>query len=194
MKSFPGVVFWILLLSMNLGQAAEATRPGRAYRSAFLNGLHEIRRMKPPRVVVECWMSGFWRMHLATSVPLIPVTSFCEPGGEARSYEAWIHDKEAIWEPGTALVTGLGSYVHYGCHHCGPLLRLFLQPLSPRWTFYKQLGLQDYLPQPEGAALWVLQPLSPEVQRAPVDHIGGPGRVGELLEFVARENVFLLDF
>ena len=191
-KSFPGVVFWILLLSMNLGQAAEATRPGRAYRSAFLNGLHEIRRMKPPRVVVECWMSGFWRMHLATSVPLIPVTSFCEPGGEARSYEAWIHDKEAIWEPGTALVTGLGSYVHYGCHHCGPLLRLFLQPLSPRWTFYKQLGLQDYLPQPEGAALWVLQPASPEVQRPPLDGIGGPGRVGEFLKKFT-DGLFLLD-
>src|SRR5207245_2259899 len=97
-KSFPAVVFWILLLSVNLGQAAEATRPGRAYRSAFLNGVREVRRMKPPRVVVECWMSGFWRMQLATSVPPIPVTSFCEPGVTARSYEAGIHDREDVCE------------------------------------------------------------------------------------------------
>jgi len=193
-KSFPAVVFWILLLSMNLAQAAEATRPGRTYRSAFLNGVREVRRIKPPRVVVECWMSGFWRMHLATSVPPIPVTSLCEPGQEARSFEAWIHDNEAIWEPGTALVTGVGGCVHYNNYYTGPRLRLFLQPLSPRWIRYRDLGLQDYSPVPEVAALWVLQPLSPEVQRAPVDHIGGAGRVGELLEFMARGNVFLLDF
>ena len=193
-KSFPAVVFWILLLSMNLAQAAEATRPGRTYRSAFLNGVREVRRIKPPRVVVECWMSGFWRMHLATSVPPIPVTSLCEPGQEARSFEAWIHDNEAIWEPGTALVTGVGGCVHYNSYYTGPRLRLFLQPLSPRWIRYRDLGLQDYSPVPEVAALWVLQPLSPEVQRAPVDHIGGAGRVGELLEFMARGNVFLLDF
>jgi len=192
-KAFPAVVFWILLLSVNLGQAAEATRPGRAYRSAFLNGVREVRRMKPPRVVVECWMSGFWRMHLATTVPLIPVTGLCEPGGEARSYEAWIHNNEAIWEPGTVLVTGIGSYVHYGGHHCGPRLRLFSQPLSPRWTLYKELGLQDYVPTPEFAALWVLQPPSPEVQRAHLDRIGGPGRVGEFLQKFT-DGLLLLDF
>src|SRR6266478_3663273 len=181
-KSFPAVVFWMLLLSVNLGQAAEATRPGRAYRSAFLNGVSAVRRIKPPLVVVECWMSGFWRMQLATAVPPIPVTSMCEPGGEARSYETWIRKNEAIWKPGTALVTGVGSYVHYGCPHCGPRLRLFSEPLSPRWIRYSELGLQDYLPVPEGAALWLLQPLSSEVRAPPVDRMGGPGRVGKFLQ------------
>src|SRR5207247_743229 len=83
-------------------------------------GVREVRRIKPPRVVVECWMSGFWRMHLATSVPPIPVTSLCEPGQEARSFEAWIHDNEAIWEPGTALVTGVGGCVHYNSYYTWP--------------------------------------------------------------------------
>ena len=163
-KSFPAVVFWILLLSVNLGQAAEATQ----------------------------WRLWTWGL-LFTTVPLIPVTGLCEPGGEARSYEAWIHNNEAIWEPGTVLVTGIGSYVHYGGHRCGPRLRLFSQPLSPRWALYKELGLQDYLPTPEVAALWVLQPPSPEVQRAHRDRIGGPGRVGEFLQKFT-DGLLLLDF
>jgi hypothetical protein len=191
LKSFPVVVFWILLLSTNLAQAAQATRPGRAYRAAFFNGVREVRRMKPPRVVVDCWMRGFWTMQLATSGPLIPITSPCKPGlEEAKEQEAWIRDNEANWEPGTALVTGVGNYVHYGCHHCGPRLRLFSQPLSPRWTFYADLGLQDYLPTPEDAALWVLQPLGPEVQGRKVDLMGGAGRVGKFLQ---EFNLLLLD-
>jgi len=41
-------------------------------------------------------------------------------------------------EPETALVTGIGSYVHYGCHHFGPSAFVcFLAARDPRWTVYK---------------------------------------------------------
>ena len=146
---------------MNIGQAADATKPGRVYRAAFLNAVCEIGIRQPPRIVVESWMTGFFRMRLASLSPRTQITSLYAVGGHARDYEAWIRQNEASWEPGTLLVTGLGSYVHYGCQSCGPRLHLFSQPLSSRWILARDVGCLDYLPYLEDAQIWMLQPPPP---------------------------------
>jgi len=146
-----------ILVILNIVQAAQATRPGRAYRSALMTSLQEIKRLRPPRVVLESWLSGFvdraYRSTIGGAVNVTTAYQIWEP----KSYEEWIRRHEASWEDGTVLITGLNGYVYYACYDCGIRRRGFAAGLSPNWVLYKEVGLLDYLPHPEPAALWILQ-------------------------------------
>jgi tetratricopeptide (TPR) repeat protein len=75
----------------------------------------------------------------------------------APDYERWLAANEARLPNGTLLVTGLGSFVHYGAHLDGFRLAWFAQPLSPAWKLEREYPVLTYLPRPEPARLWRLE-------------------------------------
>jgi hypothetical protein len=75
----------------------------------------------------------------------------------APEYERWLREHEATMPKGTILVSGIGSFVHYGAHIDGFRLKWFQQPLSPAWTLVRDYGPLNYLPRPEHAQLWQLE-------------------------------------
>jgi len=64
------------------------------------------------------------------------------------------------------LLTGLGSFIHYGAHLDGFRLAWFDEPLSPRWKPVKEYGLLTYLPRPERTRLWRLHHLPEDAPAA----------------------------
>ena len=144
---------------LNVFGAAEATRPGRIYRRSLLGIVHEIERQCPSQVVAESWPAFFLRsvyVREACGGHIEVVDPPPETIDTAEKHERWLADHEADFPEGTFLVTGLASYVHYGCHGCGFRLRKFRERLSPRWRHVGEYGVLTYLPLPEPARLWRL--------------------------------------
>ncbi len=73
----------------------------------------------------------------------------------AKDYEQWLKDHETELPNGSVLVSGIGSYVHYGAHYAGFRLKQFTSGLSPQWKMVKEYEIQSYLPVPEKAKLWI---------------------------------------
>src|SRR5262249_40217329 len=74
----------------------------------------------------------------------------------ATEYERWLHEHEPTLPNGTFLVTGLGSFVHYGAHIDGFRLEWFKEPLGPEWKLVRQYNMLEFLPRPERATIWRL--------------------------------------
>src|SRR5262249_52427711 len=139
-----GVVLAPMIL--NVVQAAEATEPGRDYRTTFLAIRDEIRRTAPPMVVAESVVADWFRhLYLADGHTAVttPYATYA-----ARDYEAWLRKTQSQWPEGTVLITGLCSYVFYGAQQDGFRLRLFSRPLPPEWVVSKDYGMMSHLPDP----------------------------------------------
>ncbi len=141
------------LVLLNLLQAASATQPGRVYARALATTVSAIERDCPRQVLVGPWLGSLLRhAYLETTCPDTEVG----PGqgiASARELEDWLTAHSSLPE-GTLLVTGLASYVHYGCHDCGFRLALMSQPLDDRWLLVEEGELLSYLPRPEPLRLW----------------------------------------
>ena len=77
----------------------------------------------------------------------------------AHEYEQWLGQSQGRFPDGTMLITGLSGYVFYGAQRDGFRLRLFTEPLSPRWSIFKNYGFMSHLPDP--AVLWRLSGAGP---------------------------------
>ncbi|MGH7893914.1 MAG: tetratricopeptide repeat protein, partial [Candidatus Binatia bacterium] len=148
-------VFFALLL-LNLLDDAEATRPGRTYRTALHAVADTVNRMAPPQVVAESTV-GYWLEALLLDPERVR-TEVVTPDDvyAAEDCEAWLRARQATFPTGTLLVTGLTSYVHYGAHLEGFRLAWFGAPLDPRWELVGSYGVLSYRSRPEEARLWRL--------------------------------------
>jgi hypothetical protein len=143
------------LICLNLLQAHVATRPGREYRRAFQGMLASVDARRPPALLAESWMGSFLRSVYLRPSDVHVVTPSARVNS-ARDHEAWLEQHQANLPAGAMLITGLGSYVHYGPHMEGFKLRHFSRPLHPHWELVGDYGLLTYLPLPEHARLWRL--------------------------------------
>src|SRR5262245_12456587 len=155
----PGVaapVLFASLLVVNLHQDAVATGPGRVYRENLMAVVRDVREAGPPELVAELTLARWFRELYFD--PDRDSTEVVVPYGTypAQAYERLLRDREPSLPRRTMLVTGLGSYVHYGAHMDGFRLRWFDQPLPPSWKLVKEYGALSYLPRPEPARLWRL--------------------------------------
>lgn len=141
------------LILINIIQAQEATRPGRDYRQALLPIVEDLKQLQPPQLWVDNWMGFFLKIVYLNE--LAHNTSYITAPYQVRDFEAWLDKNEGRRVNGAVLITGIASYVHYGCHDCGYRLSRFKKPLDPRWQLMRDYRVQGYLPQPEAARLWV---------------------------------------
>jgi tetratricopeptide (TPR) repeat protein len=149
----------VLLVGLNLHHAAEATRVARVYRQNLRAVLRDLERLKPPKFVAEAVMAGYFK-DLYVDADRYPIDVVVPIGPHnAPDYERWLGDNEASLPEGTMLLSGLGSFIHYGAHLDGFRLEWFDQPLSARWKLVKEYGLLTYLPRPERTRLWRLRHL-----------------------------------
>lgn len=152
-KAVPILIFSILLLT-NILLANIATKEGRLYRQTFLAVISDIKNHPPPKLLAESWMSFFLRElylkeYADRIVSLFNIHS-------AADYELWLDRNQNQLPDQTMLITGLGSYVHYGAHYNGFRLNLFSKPLNSAWSLYRQYKIQSYLSNSEQARLWIL--------------------------------------
>lgn len=150
-------LLWGSLLLLNGVQAAEATRPGRTYRSIYMNVVQELYQRRPPMMVMDSWMGGLMFNAFTQRIDPQTVPTFFIRTQVAKDHEKWLKENQSSWPSGTLLLTGLSSYVNYGCHSCGLRLREFEAPLSPDWKLLKEVGYLDFLPKPEATLLWRLE-------------------------------------
>jgi hypothetical protein len=75
----------------------------------------------------------------------------------APEYEKWLHENQRNLKNGAVLITGLGSFIHYGAHIDGFRLAWFKEPLPPEWKLVREYETLTYLPRPEVARLWRLE-------------------------------------
>jgi hypothetical protein len=158
----PAVIFLLLAIA-NLVQTEQATAPARDYRRTFLAMRDDIRREAPPMVVAESvvaeWLKNLYLLDGKTRV-MTPYHTY-----PAHAYETWLSQSQGRFPEGTMLITGLSGYVFYGAQQDGFRLRLFTEPLSPRWTVFKDYGFMSHLPDP--AVLWRLSGSAAQPEAAP---------------------------
>jgi len=123
----------LALTGSNLRQSAQATAPGRAYRARLMAIVRDVRERRPPMLVTEGWVSYFlsnvYLRDLARKIEVVPVIDIYD----ARDYEAWLWRRQSGLVPGTLLLTGFGSCVHYSAIRDGFRLALFQRlPSGPR--------------------------------------------------------------
>jgi len=152
-KRYGPILLFLLLISANIYQANEATTPGRIYRQALLSIVKDVKEQSPPQVLAESWLSYFLREFYLKELGDRVVTNYTVDYG--IKYEDWLGEIEPTLPKGTMLITGLGSYVHYGCHGCGFRLKEFRYGLDPGWQLFKEYNMLSYLPSPEPARLWI---------------------------------------
>ena len=146
------VPLFLVLAIVNVNQADAATRPARDFRRTFLAMRDEIQRVGPPMVVAESVVAEWLKnLYLVNSKTRIMTAYHTYP---AHEYEVWLAKTQGQLPDGTMLITGLSGYVFYGAQQDGFRLRLFAQPLSPKWTIFKNYGFMSHLPDP--AILWRL--------------------------------------
>ena len=152
------MLIFLLLISVNIYQANEATKPGQIYRENLLSIVKDIREQAPPQLLSESWINFFLReIYLKEErdkINIIPIYNIYD----AKEYEKWLKENQYNLTEGSMLVTGIGNYVHYGCHSCGFRLNQFNGKLDPGWKLFKEYGNLSYLPVPEKAKLWVWEP------------------------------------
>jgi len=154
MKKYGPAILLGLLMFVNIVQAGDATSPGRSYRSALLSVLRDIKTLSPTKVICESWLKYFMEEVYLKGTGISVVSAPDYTIDTAPKYESWIRNAAPSIDDGTVLVTGLGSYVHYGCLGCGFRLALFANPLDPSWKLYSTYNL-SYLDPPEPARVWV---------------------------------------
>ena len=163
----------LALTGLNLHQAAEATAPSRAYRATLMAVLRDVRARRPPMLVTEEWLSYFlsnvYLKDLTREVQVVQIPLIYS----ARDYEAWLQRRQSDFAPGTFLLTGFGSCVHYGAIRDGFRLALFQDGLRPAWKVLKDYGPLAYHPLPEPVRLWELTEPIPPTQPRPADRVEG---------------------
>jgi len=146
------VLVFLVFFTVNLVQTFDATQPGRIYRRTLLLILKDVKKYDPPQVLAESWLSFFLeQVYLKGSKGEI---AHLLGLANAKDYEKWLKSHEAALRPGSLLISGLGSYVHYGAHYTGFRLNQFESGLSRQWKMIKEYETQSYLPVPEKAKLW----------------------------------------
>ncbi|MEM7827008.1 MAG: glycosyltransferase family 39 protein [Candidatus Aenigmatarchaeota archaeon] len=151
-KKYLFVIIFALLILANIYQAGEATRPGRLYRETLFSIINDIENYSPPALLTEFWLGFFMReLYLKDrGINVVPIYNI----NDARDYEIWLKENQYHLLEGTMLITGLGSYTHYGCHSCGFRLRLFRNSLDANWKLFKDYGVLSYLSSQEHVRLW----------------------------------------
>ena len=161
----------LALTGVNLRQAMEATAPSRAYRATLLAVLREVRARRPPMLVTEGWLTYFlstiYLNDLAREVQVVQIPLIYA----AHDYEAWLQRRQSDFLPGTFLLTGFGSCVHYGAIRDGFRLALFQNGLHPAWKVLEDYGPLAYHPLPEPVRLWELTERIPPAQPKPADRV-----------------------
>jgi len=151
-----------ILLALNLWKSAEATGPGRLYRSALFQAMREIHTLHPPRLVAESWLAGFmgsaYKDILGREVQVTTKYQIHRP----EEYMKWVEEEENAWEAGTVLLTGLNANVYYSCsdrgYECGLRLNYAREGLSAAWVLQSEGVSLTYLPNAEPVRLWILRP------------------------------------
>lgn len=142
-----------VVVLLNLHETAEATEPGRIHSRALAAAVAVIERDCPPQVLVSQRVGAIVRhVHLEASCPGAQVGPYLGSYW-VSDYEQWLAAQSSLPE-GTLLVTGLASYVHYGCHGCGFRLEQMSQPLDDRWVLVEEGESLSYLPRPEPLRIW----------------------------------------
>jgi len=163
----------VTLTGLNLHQAAETTAPSRAYRATLMAVVREVRARRPPMLVAEGWLSYFlsnvYLNDLARETQVVQIPQIYA----ARDYEAWLQRRQSDLAPGTFLLTGFGSCVHYGAIRDGFRLALFQGGLHPAWKLLQDYGPLAYHPLPEPVRLWELTEPIPPTQPKPADRVEG---------------------
>ena len=152
------VAAFAALVALGLYQAAEATRPGRLYRAGLLGVVAALERSCPPELLVEQRLGTILQYaYLRPRCPHTRVSPYLldRPAAE---YEHWLTEHERELPEGAVLVSGIGSYVHYGCPQCGFRLEGFEQPLSQAWTPAGDIEVEGA----EAVRLWRLSRRRPE--------------------------------
>src|SRR5207249_5902605 len=128
------------LPGLSLHQAAEAPAPSGAYRATLMAVLGEVRARRSPMLVTEGWLSYFlsnvYLNDLAREVQVVQIPQIYA----ARDYEAWLQRRQPDFAPGTFLLTGFGSCVHYGAIGDGFRLALFQDGLHPAGKGLNDVG------------------------------------------------------
>ena len=150
----------LLLIALNVLQTHQATGPGRQTRSIQVEIIRDLRRLCPPKILIESWQS-FFLQHLylqesCASNAIVPIVNIYQ----AVDHEDWLARNETALPGGTILISGIGSCVHYTCYNCGFRLVHFNRPLSNSWKLLREYASLSYLPQPEPVRLWQLAPAS----------------------------------
>jgi hypothetical protein len=157
-KKYAIIILFLLLISVNIYQADEATKPGQIYRRNLFSIIDDVKEKSPPQLISESWLNFFLReVYLKKpeyNISIIPIYNT----HAARDYEIWLAQNQNNLKEGTMMITGLGGYLHYGCHGCGPRLEQFDDDLDPGWKLYREYETLSYLPTPEPARLWVWEP------------------------------------
>jgi len=161
----------LALTGSNLRQTAQATAPGRAYRATLMAVVRDVRERRPPMLVTEEWVSYFlaniYLKDLAREIQVLPpLRTYTAP-----DHEAWLQRRQSDLVPGTLLLTGFGSCVHYGAYRDGFRLAFFQGGLHPAWKVVKDYGPLAYLPVPEPVRLWELTEQIPPAQPKPADRV-----------------------
>lgn len=157
--NYPLVFLFVLLICVNIYQADNATKPGQIYNATLLSIVKDIREQSPPKLLSESWSSFFLREIYLKDTN----TSIISPNytiDDAKKYEKWIQEIQPDLAEGSMMISGIGNYVHYGCHNCGIRLRQFNDSLDSGWKLFKEYQNQSYLPVPEPARLWMWLPSS----------------------------------
>ena len=155
-KKYAILIIFVLIISVNIIQAEETTRPGRIYRNNILEVVDDIRKESPEAIVLDSWPSIFLEfaylgdMDLEVNVLHLKYTP--------ADYENWLREEQYNFKEGTMLITSLSSYVYYGCRSCGFVLHQFENELDPGWKVYKEYGTLSYLPIPEKVIVYVWEP------------------------------------
>lgn len=154
------VLLFMILIFVNIHQTNIATKPGQIYRETLFSIVKDVKEQSPPKLVVESWASFFLRKFYLReeqdTISIVPIYNI----DDAKKYEQWLQENQHNLTEGSMMISGIGSYVQYGCHNCGFRLRQFNGSLNPGWKLFKEYQNQSYLPIPEPARLWVWLPSS----------------------------------
>ena len=149
------VVLLVLLISVSVWQAGEATAPGREYRQVIMSVSQDVKTLAPPALLVESWQAFFFKnIYLNGMSGYTEITPIYGTYTSAQ-YEDWLVENQPKLLNGTVLLTGFGSYVFYRCVNCGFLLDGFGQTLDPGWRLYRQYPPPSYSPTQEPVRLWI---------------------------------------
>ncbi|MBP9837355.1 MAG: hypothetical protein KBC84_01445, partial [Proteobacteria bacterium] len=99
------------------------------------------------------WLTALFNMMYFNSREVNIITDYSID--TADKYEKWLNTNESTLAKDSLLITGLVSYVHYGCHACGFRLNFFKDKLSPKWKLIKEYDRLSYMQSPEKVRLWL---------------------------------------
>jgi tetratricopeptide (TPR) repeat protein len=145
------------LLALYVSQAVQANGPSRLYHETLHAILEDVRTIDPPALIGESVLASYFRdLYLDPNEQQTRVYIVSDEHSAAE-YERYLQAQQPTMPDGTLLITGLGSFIHYGAHIDGFRLAWFTAPLSPQWKLVKEYALLSYLPRPERARLWRLE-------------------------------------